>query len=214
LPATRPVTTPVPVTVAVLGELLFHVPPVIGSPKGVTAPAAHTFGTPVIAGGKELTVIGNTDAQPVEGSVYDIVVKPARMPFTFPVPEPIVAFAEVVLDHTPPVVASPSETAEPTHTELGPVIAAGEGFTTTGMIRYPEPQPDNTGEYVILTEPADIAVTAPVELTVAMAVFAELHVPPAMLGIRFIVLPVHIGVLPETTPRFGGVSITYPLPDW
>ena len=65
-------------------------------------------------------------------TVYTIVEGPADTPVTTPLPL-IVAIAGLVLDHTPPGVASDKLMVLPTHTLEGPVIAdtVGTEFTVT-----------------------------------------------------------------------------------
>lgn len=55
------------------------------------------------------------------------------MPVTSPDDDAAVANGFVQL-HTPPAGVQPSVTAEPIHTDEGPVMAAGKGFTVTGFV--------------------------------------------------------------------------------
>ena len=62
-----------------------------------------------------------------------ITVAPGALPVTTPDIEPIVAFVLLLLQ-VPPVVASLKVMDDPTHTAVGPVIVAGEGFTVTVVV--------------------------------------------------------------------------------
>ena len=126
---TPPVTTPVDSpTVAIPVALLLHVPPPVPSVSVVVNPE-HTVRVPLIAVGNGFTVTMAVCIQPV-ASVYVIVAVPPDPPVTMPV-EPTVALP--VLLHVPPLVASVSAVVSPTHTFIVPVIAAGSGFTVTGV---------------------------------------------------------------------------------
>ncbi len=57
-----------------------------------------------------------------------MVVVPAATPVTVPV-EFMVATAVLLLAQVPPEVASERAIVDPAHTELAPVIAAGNGLT-------------------------------------------------------------------------------------
>ena len=69
VPAAKPVTTPVAVTVAAVVVLLLHERAVEdASARNVLEPA-HTESDPVIGSGSEFTVILRIAAQPVDGKV-------------------------------------------------------------------------------------------------------------------------------------------------
>ena len=59
---------------------------------------------------------------------------PAETPVTTPVATPTVAKAGVALLQLPPAVASLSVVVEPMQTLVVPVIAAGNGLTTTVVV--------------------------------------------------------------------------------
>lgn len=114
-----------PPTVA-LALAALHVPPLVVVLSVVVLPA-HTLAVPVMEAGKGFTVIPFVVAQPV-GSVYVMVALPAAAPLTTPVlPIAAVLLAEEL--HAPPPLASVSVAVLPWHTELAPVIVAGNGFT-------------------------------------------------------------------------------------
>jgi hypothetical protein len=56
-------------------------------------------------------------------------------------------------------------------------------------------------------EPALIALTSPVEvLTVATALFEELHVPPAIVELIEVVSPTQMACVPLRVPATGGLE--------
>jgi hypothetical protein len=110
VPAATPVTTPLPVTVAVAVLLLLHVPPETASLSVVVEPT-HVNIVPVIAVAGPETVIVAVLAQPVD-SVYAIVVVPSVRPETTPPAEMEPTVLSLLL-HVPPLVASESAVVEP-----------------------------------------------------------------------------------------------------
>ena len=64
-----------------------------------------------------------------------IVLVPEETPVATPVVEIIVATVVVPLDQVPPEVRSVSAVVNPAQTERAPLIAAGNGFTVTTMLR-------------------------------------------------------------------------------
>jgi hypothetical protein len=85
---------------------------------------------PAVVTGKAFTVTVEVAIQPV-GKVYVIIDVPEDTPVTTPVPATTVATAGVALLQVPPAVASLSVVVDPAQTLVVPVIAAGNGFTTT-----------------------------------------------------------------------------------
>jgi hypothetical protein len=94
---------------------------------------AHTEVAPDMAVGVLLTVTGTVIRHPVVASVYVIAVTPAAIPPTTP-EELIVATVVVLLLHVPPVVGSDKVIDAPSHTEDGPAIAPGKGFTVITVV--------------------------------------------------------------------------------
>ena len=96
------------------------------------------------------------------------------MPDTIPV-LPIVAISSSSLLHVPPVVVVLNAVVEPTHTEVVPVITAGNALTViTADLLQPSPEVN-----VIADVPLAIPVTIPEDgSTVAFVVLPEVHVPP------------------------------------
>ena len=87
----------------------------------------------IIAVGAGLTAITLVVIH-VVGSVYVIVTFPVVTPVTTPVVRSTVPFAGVLLLHVPPVGVELNVIVVPGHTEEGPVIAAGSGFTVNSLI--------------------------------------------------------------------------------
>ena len=139
MPRDTPVTSPVVLTVAMLTSLLLHAPPVAVS-TSVVVPPTHTVEDPVITLLVELapTVIARETKQPV-GKLYVSMPTPEDIPVTTPEAMPTVKTAEELDDQMPPAVASISVMELPTHTVVGPEIAAGAGLTVTVMVAVPVP---------------------------------------------------------------------------
>jgi hypothetical protein len=133
IPASNPVTIPVPdPTLAVAGSLLLHVPPLVKS-ASVTVLPTHSEVPPVIPAGAAFTVIALYIRQPVP-SEYVIVTVPAAIPLTIPLSEPMVATAILLLLHAPPPTPSLSIVVPPTHTFDDPLIAGGAVLTFTVVV--------------------------------------------------------------------------------
>ena len=64
-----------------------------------------------------------------------IVVVPARIPPSVPVPIPIVPIAGVLLVHVPPVGVPDRVVVEPSHTCSDPLMPVGRGFINTTTVR-------------------------------------------------------------------------------
>jgi len=134
VPGVTPVTYPVLATIEAIPVLeLYHVPPGVASAR-VVLPPAHTLGEPVIEAGCGFTINGIEVLHPVVARVYVIVVKPAVIPVTTPVPGFMVATDVVLLAHVPPGVGSVSVVVRPVHTLLVPAIAPGSGLITTVVV--------------------------------------------------------------------------------
>jgi hypothetical protein len=125
VPTDTPVTIPLndPIT-ATPGTVLIHVPPGTPSPNGNVAPT-HTGNTPVIAVGVGLTDIVSATWQP-PAAVYVMIVVPSMTPVTTPPPEVTVATDVLLLNHVPPVTASPSDAVVPTHSAEAPLTRDGD----------------------------------------------------------------------------------------
>ena len=131
---------------------------------------------------------------------------PRLNPVTTPDEEPIVETEVLLLLHVPPPLLVNSIVAV-THTDVGPVIADGSGFTVMVVTAA---QPD-AGIYVIVAVPAETPVAIPEpDPIVAMLVALLLHVPP-LIGLLSVVLPpMHIWVVPVIAGD-GGVTVITPV---
>jgi hypothetical protein len=139
VPATIPVTSPVPIPIVACDVLLLvQVPPDVGSDNAVVEPA-HTLVIPAMAPGKGLTVTTDEVTQPV-GAVYVMFVVPALTPVTTPLPMPMVAKPGALLVQVPPERASVKVVVAPeAHTESVPLMAAGNVLTVTTVVAGAQP---------------------------------------------------------------------------
>lgn len=78
------------------------------------------------------TVTGYVAAQPPV-VVYDIVATPELAPVTTPTASTPAAAPEEL--HVPPGSVSVKVMVAPTHTRVGPVMAAGSALTVIGLVR-------------------------------------------------------------------------------
>jgi hypothetical protein len=85
-----------------------------------------------------------------------MIVVPAVIPETIPVPEPTVATVMLLLLHVPPDVILLSVVAAPAQMAIVPVIAATDGFTETVTVPVPV-HPAVTATVYTLT-PVDVGV--------------------------------------------------------
>jgi hypothetical protein len=129
MPVTIPDEAP---TVVIVKLLLLQLPPVVASFKVIVEPWQKAM-LPVIAAGKGLTVMVRVIMQPV-GAVYVMFVVPAATPLTIPLETPTVAAAVLLLPQVPPAMVLVSVEVAPIHTEAGPPIVGGIGFTVTTEI--------------------------------------------------------------------------------
>jgi hypothetical protein len=102
----------------------------------VVVKLVQTCVVPVIAVGFGFTVTVAVFIQPVALRLYVIteVAGPAPTAVTVPEEEPMVATPVAELDQVPPGVASLSVDINPEQTASVPPIAAGFGFTVTGVV--------------------------------------------------------------------------------
>ena len=140
LPTATPLTTPLLFTVAKDVLLLLQVPPVVVSPKDVTAPV-HTLAVPVMvlgAVGSGLTVTVAVTVVVPQVFVFekDITDVPAATPVTTP-PDDTVAILVVVLVHVVLVAVSAKVVVLVGHTLNVPVIAGTVGSGFTVMVALP-----------------------------------------------------------------------------
>jgi hypothetical protein len=125
---------------------------------------------------------------------------PADTPVTTPVGA-MVATLVVPLFQVPPAGVPVRAVDEPSHTESVPVIGLGSGVTvTTVLLLQPEPN-----AYVTAAVPAVIPVATPVVASIVMLPLGVLHVPPAGVALRVVLLPIHAVSVPLIVP---GAALT------
>jgi hypothetical protein len=92
----------------------------------------------------------------------------------------------------PPPVALVSVVVSPRHTDIGPVIKVGSGFTVTVAVTL-QPVPN---EYVISAVPADTPQVTPPVPAVATAGLLLLHAPPVVVLLSVVQALSHITMVP------------------
>ena len=119
----------------------------------------------------------------------------------------ILAKVEVVLQlPAPTLVVLVRLIIDPAQTEVGPTIlpAFGSGFTNRIFCVLSDPQDGVVTLYLIVTLPADTALTLPVALTVAIEGLDDIQIPPEVpVLISEIVLPVQRLSAPVIDPGLG-----------
>lgn len=126
---------------------------------------------------------------------------PAKMPHTIPDEVPTVAIVGLLMLHEPPVVRSLNVVHIPSHTEVVPVIAAGNGFTVTFAVAL---QPVVVDVAAMVTTPLATPVTIPVVApTVAIPVLLLLHVTSVDEELNVVVVPGHKVSTPVIAPGKG-----------
>ncbi len=204
VPEFRPITKPEPVpTEATVVLLLVHTPPVVASLSMVDWPR-HTEPDPVIDVRAALTVTTLVATQPVEVNVKLMVAVPVVRAET--TPEVFtVATVELALPQVPLPVALLSGEVEPAHSVATPVIAEGSAITVTTLVIT---QPVVVNLYEIVAVPAATPVTTPVpEPTVAVLVFALIHVPELVASLNVVVAPIQTDAVPVMAAG-SGLTVT------
>ena len=126
-----------------------------------------------------------------------MVATPADRPVTRPAASTIARGDGI---QVPPAVASASMIVDPWHTERGPVIADGSGFTATVVVylvagEQPDAPPLLTvNEYVLVTVGVAVGFCAVVEDKLGPLQVYDVA-PPAGLAVRFTMPPLQIGPL-------------------
>ena len=116
------------------------------------------------------------------------------MPDTIPDAEPTLAMAGALLDHVPPATASLNVVVRPEHTDVIPVIAAGNTFTVTVRIAM-QPSPS---VYDMVAVPAVIPETIPFPAPIsAVKGSLVLHTPPAIASVNVVIKPSHTDATPK-----------------
>jgi len=206
VPADMPVTTPAFVTVATEALLLAQVPPVEGD-KVVPKPTQILLVPVILTTGKAFTVTAEVarETQPVPESVKVKVADPAVTPVTTPA-SVTVATAGLLLIQVPPVEGDKVVVA-PTQIVLAPVIlTAGCASKVTAEVVA-----EQFGELLLVNvnvaEPADIPVTTPALVTVAIAGALLTQVPP-LVGDKVVVEPTQIVLIPVILTTGSAVTET------
>ena len=119
-----------------------------------------------------------------------------------PVPEPIVATDVLLLLHIPNGDESLRLVLNPTHTSAVPAIAAGSGTTVTTAVAT---QPVLATVYAIVSIPAVIPFTTPVEPPIVAFPLDADHVPPEVVSVNVVEDPTHV---PRTPPIAFGSGFT------
>ena len=120
-----------------------------------------------------------------------MVVVPLATPVTTPVEETL-AIEELPLLQAPPATVSLRVTVLVAHTLVGPVMVPAKGVALTVMVLVAATVPQVLLlVYEIIAEPAARPVTTPEVLTEAIDVAVLVHVPPATLLARALVVPIH-----------------------
>ena len=99
----------------------------------------------------------------------------------------------MLFDQAPPLEPVVSVTELPVHTLLGPVIAAGSGFTVTAAVVLQPVGSVYITVVVPVNTPANIPVVEPI---VAMAVLPESHVPPPVVVVSVVEPAGHTCMVP------------------
>src|SRR5690554_6449318 len=192
VPSEIPVSNPALSTVAIVGSLLFYVPPELGdklnvSPTHISAPV-----------GKVIIGLGFTIILPAafvfEHPVVPSVKVTETVPSETPVSNPVlstVAFVGSLLAHVPPELGDKLNVS-PTHISapVGKVII-GLGFTIILPAAFVFEHPVVPSVKVTETVPSEIPVSNPALSTVAFVGSLLAHVPPE-LGDKLNVSPTHI----------------------
>jgi len=181
---------PVAGSIIATDRLLLLQLPIPGSDIVAVVPAHKPEG-PVIESGSAFTVTTEDVWQP-PGAVYVIVDVPGTKPVTIPVPE-IVASAELLLVHVPPVVASLNGVEAPAQILSDPEIGVGDGFTVAITVVK-----QLVGKmYVINAVPGVTPLTTPAPVpTVATERLPLAHVPVPK-SLKDVVAPAHMEAVPD-----------------
>lgn len=122
-----------------------------------------------------------------------MVAVPALYAVTTPVIMPTSATTGLLLLHNPPMVVVLSVDVVCAQITVGPVIAAGEGFTVTIAVAA---QPSVDVYDMIVVPPATPVTTPVVAPTVATDVALLLQVPPGVASLSVVVCPEHTSSVP------------------
>jgi hypothetical protein len=212
VPADMPVTIPVVLAIAMPTAPVLQIPPLAELLNEVVLPA-QTVAVPVMVpasgSGLTVTICVATAVPQLFVTVYDIVAVPADTPVTTPLVL-TVAIPEAPVLHVPPLTELLNVVVLPAQTVAMPVIApaSGSGLTVTICVVTAVPQLFVT-VYDIIAVPADMPVTTPLVLTVAIPAVPVLQVPPLAELLSVVVLPAQTVAVPVIVPASGsGLTVT------
>jgi hypothetical protein len=182
LPGATPVTV-LPLTVALEGSLLTHVPPEEGV-KVMVLPT-HTEEADVLTVGFAPTVtLEVVFLQPVLVCVKVKVTFPGATPVT--TPELVTVATDVLLLVQTPPVEGDKVMVLPAHTEVAEALTVGSAFTVTAEVVALHPEVASVNVKVTLPAATPVAV---LPLTVALLGSSLTQVPP-VAGDKVMVLPI------------------------
>lgn len=205
VPADTPVTTPAFVTVATEGLLLVQMP-VVGV-RLVVLPMQMLAGPVIVPAGVLLTVTAGVgdDVQPVAVLVKVKVAVPAETPVTTPA-FVTVATALLLLAQVPPLVGDKPVLA-PMQMLVEPVmLPTGNAFTVTVPVGA-DTHPVMALVNAKVTVPAEMPVTTPLFVTVAMEGSLLVQLPPDV-GDKAVVNPTQMLLEPVMLTTGKALTVT------
>jgi len=128
-----------------------------------------------------------------------MLLVPPEIPVTTPLIESTTAIAVLLDVHFPPVEDVERVVVVPSQILSEPVKEEAAFTVTVAVVKQPAGK-----VYVIDDVPLDIPVTLPFDVPiVATDVFEELHVPPVIVLVKFVVAPIHVVFVPEIAAGDG-----------
>jgi len=204
VPAKTPVTTPEEETVAWVGELLLHEPPVAASARVIVLPWHTAIGPEIMPAGEPImeSILMETAVPQILVTVYFTVSIPKDTPLKTP-EEEMVANDVVLLLQAPPVTLSVKAMVKPNMTLVEPDMEPefGNGLTVIGNVAMAALQLLVT-VYDIIAEPAVTQAMLPPK-TVATDVLELLQLPPDEVSVKVMVVPVQKAEAPVIVPADG-----------
>jgi hypothetical protein len=213
------VTTPVDIlTVATASLSLNQLPPASPLVLNAVVPLTQIESAPLIVPALDAAVTVTTVdavsfAQPPEPvTIYLIVVVPADTGVTTPLPFIVATPVDTEL-HEPPVPVVDKVVVPLEQIEVVPLMspASGAEVMVTVLVAVASLQPPMpVTVYVIIDEPTDTTVIAPVDPSiVATASVPLVHAPPLMVDVNVVEPVSHIACVPLNVPALGkAVTVT------